>query len=233
MQDLKWAAEEISRAIADEIKIAKSEAKNEEEADYISSYGTRIHSDALKIYKIILDTVDDESFNYSGYSMALLLQDVKRLLAGLPVTPLTGDDDEWREWEPGYYQNNRYGLLLKKVRNGEVLYSDMSRVKCYSVSNPERGGSSIGFVSSIISEQYPISFPYLPPETPFKAYIDTGENLNLIGIYNVRTPAGYLEDVKRFFYKEDKDVEYTEISFEEFVERMAEYERKRREDSEV
>jgi hypothetical protein len=31
-----------------------------------------------------------------------------------PVSPLTGEDDEWNEIEPGLFQNKRYSAVFKR-----------------------------------------------------------------------------------------------------------------------
>lgn len=63
--------------------------------------------------------------NHSGMSAALVGRLFKRLVDSLPLTPLTGEDDEWRELPDGSYQNRRYGSVFK--RNG-LAYDHNARV---------------------------------------------------------------------------------------------------------
>jgi hypothetical protein len=55
------------------------------------------------------------------WAMAPVLQ---RLIAGQPLTPLTGDDDEWMEVGEGVFQNVRDSSVFKDPRfhDGKLAY---------------------------------------------------------------------------------------------------------------
>lgn len=62
------------------------------------------------------------------WAMAPVLQ---RLIAGKPLTPLTGMDDEWLKMGGGVYQNRRCSTIFKSV--------DLEGVTlCYDIDTPGR-----------------------------------------------------------------------------------------------
>lgn len=65
---------------------------------------------------------------------------LQRLIAGRPLSPLTGEDDEWNEVGDGVFQNRRDGSVFKQLRFGVV--------EAYDIDTPGRPT---------------ISFPYLAP----------------------------------------------------------------------
>ena len=108
---------------------------------------------------------------------------LKRLLDFKPLSPLTGEDDEWEkvddyiEDDKATYQNKRYFSVFKRGKNGKA-YNFRARI--FSTD----GGKSWHFMGSE-SREY-ISFPYEVPNAPRKVnvkYIDaeTGEILNVNG----------------------------------------------------
>ena len=48
-----------------------------------------------------------EEQGHSGFSAGYLIACLERLLRFLPLTPLTGEEDEWNEIGEGKYQNKR------------------------------------------------------------------------------------------------------------------------------
>ena len=73
----------------------------------------------------------------AAYAAAPILQ---RLIAGKPLSPLTGEADEWMDQGNGVFQNKRLGSVFKDPRfhDGKLAYD---------LDNP----------------RVPISFPYSPP----------------------------------------------------------------------
>jgi hypothetical protein len=80
----------------------------------------------------------------SGGSVSATLTILTRLLHGLPLTPLTGEDSEW--WDP-----TGEGLLLQNRR-------------CYTVfKNPETGECfDVQFLPNGADRRQRITFPYTP-----------------------------------------------------------------------
>ena len=79
----------------------------------------------------------------SGGAVSCAAPVLTRLLCGLPLSPLSGVDEEWNEVGPGVFQNKRCSSVFKDPRfhNGE---------KAYDLDNP-RGPRAA------------IQFPYYPP----------------------------------------------------------------------
>ena len=65
----------------------------------------------------------------SGGAVWVMVPVINRCLSGLPLTPLTGDDDEWVEVTNGLRQN---------VRCGTVFSEDG---RCYDIDDSEWSGS--------------------------------------------------------------------------------------------
>jgi len=80
---------------------------------------------------------------------------VEKLCYFEPLTPLTGNDDEWdeKEDESGYYQNNRNSAIFKK--NGKAYY-----VRAIVWVSPVTG--FFDTVEGISSTQVIKSFPFTP-----------------------------------------------------------------------
>lgn len=119
-------------------------------AELERAYGQRIESDdpSDRWDNRMRDHVTEivEMFSkqgHSGFSAATALEILKRVLNYKPLMPLTGEDDEWEEREPGLYQNNRCFTVFKSIKAGKVEYWD------------------IDIVDEANKEQL-ISFPYWP-----------------------------------------------------------------------
>lgn len=78
----------------------------------------------------------------SGGAVSVVAAMLQRLLAGRPLSPLTGDDDEWTEVGNGVFQNKRLSSVFRDPRfyDGKLAYD---------LDNPD--GSRVA-----------ISFPYMP-----------------------------------------------------------------------
>lgn len=73
----------------------------------------------LDILRIFFDRWD------SGGAVHVVAPHLLRLINGQPLTPLTGDDDEWMEVGDGVYQNVRCSTVFKKTGG-----------KPYDIDNP-------------------------------------------------------------------------------------------------
>jgi hypothetical protein len=95
----------------------------------------------------------------SGGSPLRIATEISRIVEKLcyfePLTPLTGNDDEWIEKadEPGCYQNNRNLAVFKK--NGKAYYS-----RAIIWASPVTG--FFDTVEGISSTQVIKSFPFTP-----------------------------------------------------------------------
>ena len=92
---------------------------------------------------------------HSGFTAPYTIQVFRRLASFKPLTPLTGEDDEWSEVEPGCFQNKRYSAVFKK-EDGKAYNIE---AKIFS----EDGGET--WFTSRDSREY-IEFPYTVPDEP-------------------------------------------------------------------
>lgn len=128
----------------------------------------------------IMNLINQTEQNASQPEITKML---KRLLDFKPLSPLTGEDDEWNkvddyiEDDKATYQNKRYFSVFKRGKNGKA-YDITARI--FSTD----GGKSWHFIGKE-SKEY-ISFPYEVPNAPRKVLVkyvdaDTGEVLNANG----------------------------------------------------
>ncbi len=89
--------------------------------------------------------------DHSGMSAGLVASLFKRLTEWKPISPLTGDEDEWMEITDDLYQNKRCHSVFKEGKAGKAYQYD------YYVFIDEDGTS----YTSKDSRKY-IEFPYVP-----------------------------------------------------------------------
>lgn len=139
----------------------KEVAKSGDKMDY--DYSKLCCDSAVKAYKSLLKD------GHSGCSIAITKSILNNLIDGTPLTPITGEDDEW-DPAPGtktknnskitMYQNLRKLSLFKEVNNdtNKTTYSDVDRVVCYYYNM--HGGWGSGYWTRIVDQLFPITFPY-------------------------------------------------------------------------
>lgn len=135
-----WAKAELDRLITDDEDGMQAE----------------INKDILQIVEVFGNQ------GHSGFSASYALSIIKRLSAWKPITPLTGEDDEWGsvpEWDNGEQaqQNKRCPTVFRKnFDNSTAHYID-------GKSFSDDGGKS-WFTSG--DSFIPVTFPYNVPEKP-------------------------------------------------------------------
>lgn len=92
---------------------------------------------------------------HSGMSASIAVSIFEKVSRFQPLTPLTGEDDEWTEYYDGCFQNKRCSHVFKE--NGEA-YDSQGRVF--------REPSGACFTSR--DSRVPVTFPY----TPSVEYVD-------------------------------------------------------------
>ena len=98
---------------------------------------------------------------HSGCSWSFLLETFRRLASFKPLSPLTGDEDEWVEVAENLEQNKRCPTVFRKNKNNGYAYDIVTFV--YTRDN--------GKTWVIIpSDQKFIEFPYSVPDEPTKIY---------------------------------------------------------------
>jgi hypothetical protein len=103
---------------------------------------------------------------HSGFSASYAINILTKLMEFKPLSPLTGEDDEWNLVGDGHWQNKRCSSVFKGVDgscydiDGKVFWEwqrneDGQAVKSYYT----------GYGCSV-----PITFPYTPPKEPIYEY---------------------------------------------------------------
>lgn len=118
----------------------------------------------------ILDLIDLFAHqSQSGGTALYVINRFQRLAKWKPLTPLTGEDDEWVDIENVFdkpmQQNRRYSGLFREKGDNSTAHDVNALV--FS----DNGG--ITWFSSSIDKDFkePIVFPYMPPTEPKEIYI--------------------------------------------------------------
>ena len=217
-----WAEKEIEMACQREREFA-IKAGREENAEY----GIACYKSALKAFKSLLED------GHSGMSISITRQILNRLLLGEPLSPVTGEDDEWEDVSYAgmpegvieEYQNKRMSSLFKYVySDGSVKYCDVQRVICYE-SSPDDIHEGVpfrnGFISRVIDEVKPITLPYVPQH--FKVYVteclhdENGGDFDVMMVdYVVDTDTQEEFPIHRYFKEDPESRKWVEISNHEY-----------------
>ena len=111
----------------------------------------------------LLEVFDNQG--HSGFTAPYTAQMFHRLAMFKPITPLTGEDDEWNEVGTDVFQNKRYSAVFKDGKNG----------KAYNIEGKifsDDGGET--WFTNRNSIVY-IDFPYTVPEHPEKIILKEEE----------------------------------------------------------
>ena len=188
-----------------EIELACKREREAENNPSGWSYGCSCYESAFKAFESLCND------NHSGFSWSLTTNILKRMCAGLPLTPITEDD--FKKEDGGYYwQCPRMSSLFREEQpNGEVIYSDIDRYYCFEKGNPKntfRGGGR--GVAYILNEMFPITLPYYPSIEKYKVCIETSlinpknGDFDTRAIWWVETPDGERVEINRFFTEVDR-----------------------------
>lgn len=165
MNTYDWAKNELKLARENEINQCKKEGDYQPGNE---DYGLMCYDDAEKLF----DEFKEQG--HTGYSAMVICSIFERLVKGKPLTPVTDEEDQWRkayslETAPEKrYQHKRMSSLFKHVKeDGTVSYYDVSRIKAY---DGEHGCFSTHHIEDIVSEYFPITFPYVGEE--IKAHVE-------------------------------------------------------------
>ena len=137
---IEWAKKELSRIKHDEEGIQ----------DHMDGY-------ILELLEVLCKQ------GHSNWSATYVINMFDRLSHYLPLTPLTGEDDEWNEVSDGLYQNKRYSAVFK---NADGAYNVDGKIF-------SDDGGETWFTNK--DSRIPISFPYMPPRHPEKIILNRGE----------------------------------------------------------
>ncbi len=106
----------------------------------------------------LLEVFDNQG--HTGFTAPYTAQMFHRLAMFKPLTPLTGEDDEWNEVS-GCFQNKRYSAVFKDSKDGKA-YNIEGRI--FS----DDGGKT--WFTNGESAVY-IDFPYTVPDNPEKVIL--------------------------------------------------------------
>lgn len=121
--------------------------------DKDSDYEGELGKDVLELVRVFADQ------GHSGMSASFVTQLFGKLARYQPLSPLTGEDDEWNEVGEGVFQNKRCSTVFRE--NGEAYNID-GRVF--------REPSGVCYTNR--DSRVHVSFPY----TPTTEYVDvTGQ----------------------------------------------------------
>ena len=104
---------------------------------------------------------------HSGFSASYALQCLKKLLRFKPLSPLTGEDDEWTDVTAisgvPHYQNKRCGSVFKDGKDGQAYDIDGKVFWEWA-----RGENNIPYKSyyTTFESRVPVTFPYTVPDEP-------------------------------------------------------------------
>lgn len=187
------------------------------------SYGGEIYRSALRAYKSLLKD------GHSGMSWSFTGNVLMRLMKGRPLTPLKGTDDEWNKIteDEDWYQNRRCSSVFKRVcSDGTVKYTDNDYVVCIDDENGHT--HHFGLLNNEVYNRWPITFPYMPSERPYKVYDRTFDSVNAergcfdtVACLRIEEPDGTVHAVNKFW--KEVDDHFEEITKEEYDLRLESY----------
>ena len=101
------------------VDYAKNELKRIGMIDSGESYNDMASNAILDLIELF------SSQGHSGFSATYVINAFNRLARFKPLSPLTGEDDEWIELRNGLFQNKRYFAVFKE---DGTAYNDEGRV---------------------------------------------------------------------------------------------------------
>ena len=114
---------------------------------------------------------------HSGFSANYALQCLHKLLKFKPLSPLTGEDDEWHEVSErsGYphFQNKRCSSVFKDGKNGEAYDIDG---KVFWEWVRDEDGNPYKSYYTCYESRVPVTFPYTVPDEPIYEYVPPERN---------------------------------------------------------
>lgn len=109
--------------------------------------------------KAILDLIGlFDSQGHSGFTAPYTINAFSRLVMFKPLSPLTGEDDEWNELRDGSFQNKRYSAVFKD-KNG-TAYNIEGKVFT--------DDGEIWYTNK--DSRVNVTFPYVVPDKPEYVY---------------------------------------------------------------
>jgi len=115
--------------------------------------------------KMIMDLIEMfASQGHSGFTAPYVASMFHRLAMYKPLTPLTGENDEWHKVGDGSYQNKRYSAVFKD-KDG----------RAYNIEGKVFTDNGEVWYTNKDSRVY-ITFPYAVPDHPEHVYLNKESN---------------------------------------------------------
>ena len=180
----KWAKSELDRLIVG--------CEEKEGKDGLTMQNL-ITKDILDIIKIFC------SQGHSGTSASYLIGKVTRLMDWKPITPLTGDDDEWgqvQSWDKGdnSQQNIRCSAVFRRNFDNSTAYYLYGRVY---LDNGGHTWFTGNHKDGVVKSSIPVTFPFYVPDKSEYIYLN-GEDSEEIITDQARIKELYDEWDKKF-----------------------------------
>ena len=113
------------------------------------------------VTKAILDLIEMfGSQGHSGFTASYTINAFSRLAMFKPLSPLTGEDDEWNELRDGSFQNKRYSAVFKESKDSTAYNIEG---KIFTDNNGETWYTSG-------DSRVNVTFPYVVPDKPERVY---------------------------------------------------------------
>ena len=158
MSMMEWAKRELDLA----------GYKASEDPDDINNW---MRNDVLKLLEMFCEQ------GHSGFSANFAINMFKTLANWKPLSPLTGEPDEWTEVGPDVWQNKRASNVFKG-EDGRAYWIDGIVFWEIIKDNPEdiNGEPYKSYFTSGDSRVYIDSFPWTMPEKPeYREYVEVKE----------------------------------------------------------
>ena len=112
---------------------------------------------------------------HSGFSASYAISCLKRLLNFKPLTPLTGEDDEWTEVTRmsgfPHYQNKRCSSVFK---DADGTAYDIDGKVFWEWYTDEETGEKMKSYYTCYESRVRVTFPYIVPDERIEEYRESG-----------------------------------------------------------
>lgn len=141
--------EEYARTTENQLEsYCRDELKRAGLFDEDSDYGGMLGEAVMELVEVFAKQ------GHSGFSAGRVLQLFHHVASFKPLTPLTGNDDEWNEVSEGLLQNKRFPAIFKDLHTGKS-YNSEGKLYRYK-------GNSSYFLNK--GSRVEIEFPYFVKE---------------------------------------------------------------------
>lgn len=140
------------------IEHARAELERVKLFDKDSFYGGELGNAVLDLIKLF------STQNHSGNSAHIVSRLFNELASYRPLTPLTGEPEEWVDRGNGF-QNKRMSSVFKDEEHSKAYWIDGKKF------SDDGGESWFTNADSFV----PVEFPWMPPKEPEKIYLKKEE----------------------------------------------------------